>query len=143
MTTALLVAAAGAAGVLARYGLSALASGDGVLWTTLAINVAGSFLLGLFAGLPLSEPVMAAVGIGFCGALTTYSTFGYETVRLAQDGARCYAAVNATASVLAGLGAGYCGLAFAQALAAGAPRDTWQARRGLTVLARRGRSMNV
>ncbi len=59
---------------------------------------------------------MAAVGIGFCGTLTTYSTFGYESLRLAQDRARCYAAANAAASVLAGLGAAYCGLAFAQAV---------------------------
>ena len=79
-------------------------------------NVAGSFLLGLLAGLPVNEPVIAAVGIGFCGALTTYSAFGYETVRLVLDRARFYAAVNVTASVLAGLGAAYCGLALAQAL---------------------------
>jgi CrcB protein len=85
-------------------------------WGTFAVNVAGSFLLGLLAGLPVSEPVMGALGVGFCGALTTYFTFGYETMRLAQDQARFYAAVNATASVLAGLGAAYCGLAFAQAL---------------------------
>ena len=47
MTTALLVAVAGAAGVLARYGLSTLVTGDAVLWMTLAINVAGSFALGV------------------------------------------------------------------------------------------------
>jgi len=57
---------------------------------------------------------MAAVGTGFCGALTTYSTFGYETVRLAQDGARFYAVANVVASVVAGLGAGVVGMALAQ-----------------------------
>jgi CrcB protein len=83
---------------------------------TLAVNVAGSFLLGLLAGLPHDPELMAAVGIGFCGALTTYSTFGYETLRLIQDRAHFYAAANAAASVLAGLGAAYCGLGLVQAL---------------------------
>lgn len=85
-------------------------------WGTLVVNVAGSLVLGFLAGLPASEPVMAATGFGFCGALTTYSTFGYETLRLAQDGARFYAVANAAASVTAGLGAGYIGLALAHAL---------------------------
>jgi fluoride exporter len=43
--------------------------------------------------------------------------FGYETLRLAEDGARTYAVLNVVASVVAGLGAAYCGMAFAQALA--------------------------
>jgi CrcB protein len=74
MTTALLVAAAGAAGVLARYGLSTIASGDGLLWTTLVINVAGSFLLGLLvAGEWGSESARTALGAGFLGGFTTYS----------------------------------------------------------------------
>jgi fluoride exporter len=119
VTAVALVALGAALGAPARYLTDRLiqARHDSLFpWGTFAVNVAGSFLLGLLAGIPVSEPVMAAVGIGFCGALTTYSTFGYETVRLAQVRARFYAAVNATASVLAGLGAAYCGLALAQAL---------------------------
>jgi CrcB protein len=58
--------------------------------------------------------VAALVGTGFCGALTTYSTFSYETLRLVQDGARFYALVNVVGSILAGLGAAYCGLLLAQ-----------------------------
>jgi fluoride exporter len=56
----------------------------------------------------------AAAGIGFC-ALTTYSTFGYETLRLSQQRARFYAVANVAATLLAGLGAAYGGLALAQA----------------------------
>jgi CrcB protein len=59
---------------------------------------------------------MAVIGTGLCGALTTYSTFGYETVRLLQERARLFAALNAAASVIAGLGAAAVGAALAQAL---------------------------
>ncbi|MEO3804623.1 fluoride efflux transporter CrcB [Nonomuraea sp. B1E8] len=86
-------------------------------WGTLTVNVAGSALLGFLAGLPAGDGVMALAGTGFCGALTTYSTFGYETVRLVEEGARFHAVANAVASVLAGLGAAYCGVALAQAVA--------------------------
>ena len=85
-------------------------------WGTLADMVAGSFLLGLLAGLPAGAGLMALAGSGFCGALTTYSTFGYETLRLIETGARPYALLNATISVAAGLGAAYGGLALAHVL---------------------------
>lgn len=119
MTVVVLVALGAAVGAPARYLIDQFIQTrhDSLFpWGTFAVNIAGSLLLGLFTGLPVSEPVMAAVGVGFCGALTTYSTFGYETVRLAQNRAWCYAAVNVTASILAGLGAAYGGLVFAQAL---------------------------
>jgi fluoride exporter len=61
-------------------------------------------------------PVMAAVGTGLCGALTTYSAFGYETVRLARERARMVAALNAVASVGAGLGAAVAGAVLARAV---------------------------
>jgi CrcB protein len=59
---------------------------------------------------------MALLGTGLCGALTSYSTFGYETVRLMQEHARVYAVLNAGASVVADLGAAFDGIAAAQAL---------------------------
>jgi len=59
--------------------------------------------------------VLALLGTGLCGALTTYSTFGYETVRLLEDRARLYAVLNAVASVAAGVGAAFLGCTVARA----------------------------
>ena len=81
---------------------------DGVFpWGTLAVNVVASFVLGVVAGAAdgLSPTLTAAVGTGFCGALSTYSTFGYETLRLLEGRARLPALVNVAGSLVAGLGA--------------------------------------
>jgi CrcB protein len=115
--TVLLVALGAAVGAPLRYltDRAIQARHDSVFpWGTLAVNVVGSLLLGFLTGLPAGHAVAALIGTGFCGALTTYSTFSYETLRLAQDGARFYAAVNVVASIVAGLGAAYCGLLIAQ-----------------------------
>lgn len=121
--TVLLVAVGAAVGAPLRYLTDRAIQGrhDSLFpWGTWSVNVAGSFLLGLLdAGLTaggVSGQVMALAGVGFCGALTTYSTFGYETVRLVEDGAYFYAAVNVAASVVAGLGAAFCGVAVAEAI---------------------------
>jgi CrcB protein len=74
-------------------------------WGTFAVNVAGSLLLGLLGGLAVGPDTALLLGAGFCGALTTFSTYGYETMRLAQSGSFLLAATNAFASVAAGLGA--------------------------------------
>ncbi len=84
-------------------------------WGTFAVNVAGSALLGFLAQAALGHHAFAFLGTGLCGALTTYSTFGYETVRLIETRARFYAIVNVAASVVAGLGAAMCGAAVANA----------------------------
>ncbi|HEV8568873.1 MAG TPA: fluoride efflux transporter CrcB [Actinoplanes sp.] len=115
--TVLLVALGAAIGAPLRYltDRTIQARHDSVFpWGTLTVNVAGSVVLGFITGLPVAPAVAALVGTGFCGALTTYSTFSYETLRLVQDGARFYALVNVVGSILAGLGAAYCGLLLAQ-----------------------------
>ncbi|WP_329146539.1 CrcB family protein [Streptomyces sp. NBC_01456] len=89
-------------------------------WGTFAVNVAGSLILGALTGAAVSGAASSylqlLLGTGLCGALTTYSTFSYETLRLAVDGARGLAAANVAASVLAGLVAAFAGAAGAQAL---------------------------
>lgn len=76
-------------------------------WGTLIVNVAASLVLGVVAaaGAHLSAENAALIGTGFCGALSTFSTFSYETMRLVQDGLRLHAAANVAVSLVAGIGA--------------------------------------
>ena len=89
-------------------------------WGTFTVNVLGSLILGIVAGAVTaggaSQQVQLAVGTGFCGALTTYSTFSYETLRLLEDDARLFAAANVVASIVAGLGAAFLGVAISRAI---------------------------
>lgn len=89
-------------------------------WGTFAVNVVGSLILGVLTGAvtagSASPQVQLAVGTGFCGALTTYSTFSYETMRLLEDDARLFAAANVVASIVAGLGSAFLGVAISHAL---------------------------
>lgn len=89
-------------------------------WGTFTVNVLGSLMLGIIAGAVTaggaSPQVQLALGTGFCGALTTYSTFSYETLRLLEDDARLFAAANVVASIVAGLGAAFLGVAISKAI---------------------------
>jgi CrcB protein len=85
-------------------------------WGTLAVNIVASFVLGIVISASASSEVAALVGTGYCGALSTYSTFGYETLRLVQDGARRYALLNVAVSLVAGLGAAALGWTIGAAL---------------------------
>lgn len=116
--TPLLVALGAALGAPLRYlaDRSVQTRHDSLFpWGTFAVNLAGSFLLGALVPVASRAPY-AFLGTGLCGALTTYSTFGYETVRLLQQRARFYAVVNVGVSVVAGLGAAFLGAAVTQAL---------------------------
>jgi CrcB protein len=121
--TALLVMLGAAVGAPLRYlaDRAVQKRHDSVFpWGTFTVNVIGSFILGvLIQGTAVNEvpgSVSALLGTGLCGALTTYSTFGYETVRLLEDRVRAYAVLNVAASIVAGLGAAFCGITVAEAL---------------------------
>ena len=82
---------------------------------TLLINVSGAFVLGVLTGVGIAHhvpgPVTAFVGMGFCGAYTTFSTWSYETIRLLEEGEHLEAALNAFASLASGLLAAGAGIA--------------------------------
>ncbi|WP_091446518.1 fluoride efflux transporter CrcB [Micromonospora yangpuensis] len=118
--TALLVALGAAVGAPLRYLVDRAvqsAHRTRLPLGTLTVNVAGSFLLGALVGVPVAPALGALLGTGFCGALTTWSTCGYETLRLARTGARSVALANIVLSVTVGLGAAWLGFALARALA--------------------------
>ena len=119
MTTVLLVALGAAIGAPLRYLTDRAVQSrheSEFPWGTLTVNVAGSFLLGFLVGLPADRMLSALVGTGFCGALTTYSTFSYETVQLFRTGLRWFAIANVVVSIVAGLGAAYIGITLAAAV---------------------------
>jgi fluoride exporter len=109
LVAALLVALGGAVGAPLRYVTDLVVSSlhDTVFpWGTWVVNVTGSLVLGVVGGLVADgAPPWSAtlVGTGICGALTTFSSFGYETVRLAEEGAVGEAALNVVGSLAAGL----------------------------------------
>jgi fluoride exporter len=87
-------------------------------WGTFVVNAAGSLVLGLLAGASVSTGTYALLGTGLCGALTTYSTFSYETLRLAERGWKFLAVANVAASLLVGLGSVFLGVELARGLVA-------------------------
>jgi CrcB protein len=106
--TVLLIALGAGLGAPARY-LSdrAIQSRYPTLfpWGTVLVNVLACMVLGIVVGVRSNPTVTALVGTGFCGALSTYSAFGYETFRLSRQGARWLAAGNVALSLVAGIGA--------------------------------------
>ena len=120
---ALLVLVGGAIGAPLRYltDQTVQSRHDTVFpWGTFAVNVVGSAILGLVTGAvtatAVPHSIQLFIGVGFCGALTTYSTFSYETLRLYEDGAAFYALTNVIISVAAALGAAFTGAAIAEAI---------------------------
>jgi fluoride exporter len=108
----------------ARYLISQAALtllGSSFPYGTLAVNVLGSFLIGLIMHVGLETALVSAttrifLTTGLLGGLTTYSTFNYETLALASDGDWPRAALNVAATVAGCLAAGVLGLAAGRAL---------------------------
>jgi CrcB protein len=108
--TVLLVAIAGAGGVLLRYGISSGFHGDALPWATVAINVVGSFLLGLVVVAHWASPeTRTALGVGFLGGFTTFSTFSVQAILDVDAGEPMRALVYVLASVLLGIAAAAAG----------------------------------
>lgn len=116
MQTAIVVGLGGILGAWARLYLGlavTLRMGPGFPYGTLLINVLGCFLLGVVNTLVLERGVpdvwRLAVGVGFCGAFTTFSTFGFETLALLREGRFSLAAAYVLASNMLGLAAAAAG----------------------------------
>ena len=121
---ALYIAIAGALGALSRWGISLAgqaAFGSSFAWGTLIANVLGCFLLGflMHVGLvsdKIPPSLRTAITVGFLGALTTFSTFSFETVKYLEDGSWMLAAGNIAANLIVGLTATIGGLALGRFL---------------------------
>lgn len=107
----LLIGIFGAAGTLARYGLQGLVqtrTGGSFPWGTLLVNLTGCFLLGLIGQFALNRMMISpdwrvAIAVGFFGGYTTFSSFGWETAKMLEDGEWMIGAGYVGASVVAGL----------------------------------------
>lgn len=118
-----LVLLAGAAGAVSRFVLDSSVKRrweSPFPWATVFINVTGSLLLGILAGLVLfgGQPAewQTVVGTGFCGGYTTFSTASFETVRLVQQHRPALALLNAVGSLVLSVAACAAGLALMWAL---------------------------
>ncbi len=80
-------------------------------WAIVVVNVVGSFALGLLAAASLAEPWSAALGVGFLGGWTTFSTASHDTLDLARSGRPALAAVHAAGTLVLSVGAAAAGLA--------------------------------
>jgi CrcB protein len=106
-----LIALFGAIGTLARYGLQGVVQirmGGAFPYGTLLINLSGCFLLGLIGQLTLNRMLISsdmrmAISVGLLGGFTTFSSFGWETAKMLEDGEWLRASTYLSASVVVGL----------------------------------------
>ena len=114
-----MVGAAGLAGVMARYGITKMTlHTESLLWATVGINIAGSFLLGLLAAEHwFSRDMREAIGVGFLGGFTTFSTFSVQIVLEVDAGRSDRAALYLATSVIGGLAAATAGYALGRKIA--------------------------
>jgi fluoride exporter len=118
LTAVLFVGLAGVAGVLARYAITKATIGSSALiWSTAAINLVGSFLLGLLVAAGwFSRDAREAIGVGFLGGFTTFSTFSVQIVTEAEGGRTGTAAAYLLVSVAGGIAAAIGGYALGRAV---------------------------
>jgi CrcB protein len=116
-----LVAIAGAAGALARYGIGVAVGVRSFPWATLGINLTGSFVLGLILTIGTqrgwAETTTVPIAVGFLGAYTTFSTFSFETYTLLRTDRTAVAVAYVGVSVVGGIAAAALGYAAARAVA--------------------------
>jgi CrcB protein len=118
MRTTLVIGAAGAVGAVSRHQLESLANrawGDGFPWGTFAVNVSGSFALGVLIGVfsrRLGVPLWLQAGatVGFLGAYTTFSTLSMQVYRSLSTGHVLVGLANAVGSLVVGVLALYAGV---------------------------------
>ena len=112
MSKILLVAVGGAIGAVARYGIATWLTPDPIRpalpWGTIAVNLAGCFMIGLLMGSfdarsGVPEPARLFLMIGVLGGFTTFSAFGLETYSLLRSGAGSIATANVVLQVAGGL----------------------------------------
>jgi fluoride exporter len=123
-----MIALAGAAGALSRYGISTAMSkafsGSDFPFGTLTVNVIGCFLIGIVMHIGLNTDIIppdwrTAVTMGFLGALTTFSSFSYETIQLIENSKYSLVAANITANVIAALLATIAGIMLSKTIIGG------------------------
>jgi CrcB protein len=114
LVSALAVGLGGALGAVCRYAVSRSIDRRG--FDVFAVNVAGSFLLGVVLGLDAGGPVALAASTGFCGAFTTFSSFAVGTVGLLEEGSARAAIANAAGTLAAAIIALLAGTAAAGAV---------------------------
>ncbi len=105
------MAIGGLGGVLARFGIGRMTEHHATLiWSTVAINIVGSFLLGVLTATRwFSRDVREGIGVGFLGGFTTFSTFSVQAVIEVDAGREGRALAYVAVSVIGGLAAGALG----------------------------------
>ena len=120
----LMVAVGGGLGSVLRYGAQRIAAtyaGPETVMGTLAVNLAGSFILGflmtlLLTRVPVSTEVRIFLTVGFLGGFTTFSTLSYQTVQLLETSSPIAAVGSLAANIILGLALAYAGILLARAI---------------------------